>query len=80
MNGNGESAVAGGLLLHLGPIALGSPSHRVRTAEPAVATARDRLGLLAIGVLSLVVLLFGIHVPDGLVTLLQRAADVVGGF
>ena len=70
----------GGLLLHLGPIALGPPSHRARTAEPAVATARDRLGVLAIGALSLVVLLFGIHMPDGLVTLLQRAADVVGGF
>lgn len=69
----------GGILLHLGRIALGPEQRRGHPHVPPLTTMRDRIGVLAVAALAACVLLLGLHVPTGLTLLLQRAATVIGG-
>jgi hydrogenase-4 component F len=70
----------GGLLAHLGRIALGPASHRRhRAMPPPPVTGYDRIAFVALVVPATLVLVLGLHVPEGLVNLLQHAAAVVGG-
>jgi hydrogenase-4 component F len=71
----------GGLLAHLGRISLGAASRRARGAgsSPFPATVADRFGIAGLVLPVTAVVLLGLHVPDGLVTLLRHAAGVVGG-
>jgi hydrogenase-4 component F len=70
----------GGILVHIGRVALGPASRRrVRPQSCPAAPALDRIGFLTLGLLAATVVLLGLHVPDGLVTLLRRAAAVIGG-
>jgi hydrogenase-4 component F len=70
----------GGLLAHLGQVALGPGSRRARRSiETVPATASERIGFAALALPVAAVVLLGLHVPDGLLTLLQRAAAVIGG-
>ena len=70
----------GGLLAHLGRVALGPASHRRHGAlPPAPITWTERIGVAALAMPAAAVLALGLHVPSGLVTLVQHAAAVVGG-
>jgi hydrogenase-4 component F len=70
----------GGLLSHFGRVALGPTSHRRHSVESiSPVTAYERIGMIALAVPAAVVLVLGLHVPSGLVTLLERAASVAGG-
>lgn len=72
----------GSLLAQLGHVALGPACHR---ATKGSARARELghapalLSSSALAIPAAAVLLLGVHVPDTLVTLLQRASTVVGG-
>jgi hydrogenase-4 component F len=72
----------GAMLFQLGHIALGPASHRGNKAAARTLELRRPAALLNLAPLALpagAVLLLGLHVPDGLVTLLQQAGTVVGG-
>jgi hydrogenase-4 component F len=70
----------GGLLAHFGRVALGPASHRQhRTLPPPPTSWHERIGFTALALPAAAVLVLGLHVPDGLVSLLQHAAAVVGG-
>jgi hydrogenase-4 component F len=70
----------GGLLAHLGRVALGPVGHRGRRAATSLpAGLHQVIGMAALAVPAAAVVVLGLHVPDGLVTLLQRAARVIGG-
>ncbi|MDB5059957.1 MAG: hypothetical protein JWO59_3429 [Chloroflexi bacterium] len=69
-----------GLLAHFGRIALGPPSRKGKHLDAkAVPTAYERLGICALSVPAAIVLVLGLHVPDGLATLLHNASQVIGG-
>lgn len=68
-----------GLLAHIGRVALGPAGRRGRRAALPDAGPREAIGGAALAVPAAAVLLLGLHVPDGLVALLQHAARVVGG-
>jgi len=70
----------GGLLAHLGRVALGPASHRRHGAlPPAPITWPERIGFAALALPASTVLALGLHVPSGIVALVQHAAAVVGG-
>jgi hydrogenase-4 component F len=73
----------GGLLFQVGHIALGPSSHRspsVAARDAAAPKPAVSLGAVALAVPAGAVLLLGVHVPDGLVDLLQHAGAVAGGW
>jgi hydrogenase-4 component F len=69
----------GGLLAHIGRVALGPAGRRGRAQAAPTAGPREAIGAAALAVPAVAVVALGLHVPEGLVTLLQQAAQVIGG-
>jgi hydrogenase-4 component F len=69
-----------GLLAHIGRVALGPASHPAkRHVLLGMTTRLEELGFAVLVLPAGAVLFLGLHVPEGLTTLLQRAAAVIGG-